>query len=96
LLKKGTKADPGILVVDYGTSVIVAKEGESMKQGDGTDVMGKESLRVIIQQDLAKDIKVGMRMSRFKVLNQACPPAAFPGAAQEQGLLAAGDICGQH
>lgn len=33
--------------------------------------MGKESLRVISQQDLARDIKVGMRMPSFKVLNQA-------------------------
>lgn len=53
------------------TSVIVAKEGDSMKQGDGTEVIGKDSLRVISKQDLAKDIKVGMRMPSFKVLNQA-------------------------
>lgn len=42
-----------------------------MKQGDGTEVIGKDSLRVISKQDLAKDIKVGMRMLSFKVLNQA-------------------------
>lgn len=50
---------------------MVAKEGDSTTQGDGTDVMGKESLRVVSKQDLAKDIKVGMRMPSFKVLNQA-------------------------
>jgi phenol 2-monooxygenase len=33
--------------------------------------MGKESLRVVSKQDLAKEIKVGMRMPSFKVLNQA-------------------------
>jgi phenol 2-monooxygenase (NADPH) len=63
--------ETGVIAVDYGVSVIVAKEGDSTKQGDGTDVMGKESLRVVSKQDLAKDVKVGMRMPSFKVLNQA-------------------------
>jgi phenol 2-monooxygenase len=52
--------------------MIVAKGGDSENQGDGTDVLGKHTeLRVLSQQDLAIDIKVGMRMPSFKVLNQA-------------------------
>ena len=57
--------------VDYGASVITAKGGKSAEQGDGTNVMGDESLRVISKQALATNIKVGMRMTSFKVLNQA-------------------------
>jgi phenol 2-monooxygenase len=60
-----------ILAVDYGASVIVAKEGDSAKQGDGTDVMGRDLLPVVSKQDLATEIKVGKRMPSFKVLNQA-------------------------
>ncbi len=59
------------LSVDYGSSVVVAKSGDSTKQGDGTAVLGKEELRVVSKQDLATEIKVGMRMNSFKVLNQA-------------------------
>lgn len=57
--------------VDYGTSLIVAKEGSAQKQGDGTDVIGDPATRVFSTQDRAKDIKVGMRMPSHKVLNQS-------------------------
>lgn len=60
-----------VLAVDYGASVIVAKEGDSAKQGDGTEVMGRDSLRVVSKQGLATEIKVGKCMPSFKVLNQA-------------------------
>lgn len=67
---KGNMFASGI-AVDYGASMIVAKSGDSEKQGDGTDVLGKSELRVVSQQDLATEVKVGMRMPSFKVLNQA-------------------------
>ena len=58
--------------VNYGASVVVAKEGDSENQGDGTEVLGKHTeLRVVSTQDLATNIKVGMRMPSYKVLNQA-------------------------
>ena len=67
---KGNMFASGI-AVDYGASVVVAKSGDSTKQGDGTAVLGKEEFRVVSKQELATDIKVGMRMPSFKVLNQA-------------------------
>jgi len=85
-----------VLVVDYGVSVIVAKEGDSAKQGDGTEVMSRDSLRFISKQDLTTEIKIRKRIPSFKVLNQVDAPLAFTGAAQEQGLLALGRLCGQH
>lgn len=58
--------------VDYGSSVIVAKEGSSEEQGDGTDVEQKTvALRVVGNQELTTGIKLGMRMPSFKVLNQS-------------------------
>jgi phenol 2-monooxygenase len=58
--------------VDYGSSVIVAKEGSSEEQGDGTDVGQKTvALRVVGKQELSRGIKLGMRMNSFKVLNQS-------------------------
>jgi phenol 2-monooxygenase (NADPH) len=90
-------ADASDIAVNYGASVVVAKEGDSTKQGDGTDVMGKEALRVVTKQDLAKDVKVGMRMPSFKVLNQAdARPWHFQELLKSRGLLAVGNLCGQH
>lgn len=68
--QKGNLFASGV-AVDYGASLIVTKEGDSTEQGDGTEVLGEEKLRVISKQELAKEIKVGMRMPSFKVLNQA-------------------------
>ncbi|KAL9112308.1 MAG: hypothetical protein Q9227_003426 [Pyrenula ochraceoflavens] len=60
------------LSVDYGASMIVAKEGSSMEQGDGTDVLGKGlARRVRSNPNLATHVKLGMRIPSFKVLNQA-------------------------
>jgi phenol 2-monooxygenase len=50
---------------------VLSKEGDSAKQGDGTEVIGRDSLRVVSKQDLATQIKVRKRMPSFKVLNQA-------------------------
>ena len=50
----------------------MAKEGSSQEQGDGTDVLGKRTIpRVVSNQSLATNIKVGQRMPSFQVLNQA-------------------------
>ncbi|KAF2262220.1 hypothetical protein CC78DRAFT_618728 [Lojkania enalia] len=57
------------LSVDYGASMLVAKAGDAAEQGDGTDVSSKNE--VISKQDLATNIKIGMRLPSFKVLNQA-------------------------
>ena len=67
---KGNMFASGI-AVDYGASVVVAKEGSSKDQGDGTEVLGDKGLRVTSKQDLATKIEVGKRMPSFKVLNQA-------------------------
>jgi phenol 2-monooxygenase len=69
--EKGNLFASGV-AVDYGASVLVAKDGSSAEQGDGTDVSQKtSSLRVIGKQNLASEIKLGMRMPSFKVLNQS-------------------------
>jgi phenol 2-monooxygenase len=69
---KGNMFASGV-AVDYGASVIVAKEGDAKAQGDGTEVAksGSGEKRVVGKQELATNIKIGMRMPSFKVLNQA-------------------------
>jgi hypothetical protein len=68
--QKGNLFASGV-VVDYGASIIVAKDGDAAEQGDGTDVSQKQkALRVIGHQELATNIKIGMRMPSFQVLNQ--------------------------
>lgn len=57
--------------MNYGSSLIVAKEGSAIEQGDGTDVASTEKIRVLSKQDLATGITVGMRIPSFKVLSQA-------------------------
>ncbi|KAF2661904.1 hypothetical protein K491DRAFT_686881 [Lophiostoma macrostomum CBS 122681] len=59
------------LSVDYGASMLVAKAGDATEQGDGTDVSSTSKSRIIGTQDLAANIKMGMRFPSFKVLNQA-------------------------
>jgi phenol 2-monooxygenase len=64
------------LSVDYGASMLVAKPGDAVEQGDGTDVSSPSSssaskTRVTGTQDLATNIKMGMRFPSFKVLNQS-------------------------
>lgn len=58
------------IAVDYGKSVLVAKEGSAKDQGDGTDVMGSHE-GAHSKQDLATNVKLGMRMPSYKVLSQA-------------------------
>jgi phenol 2-monooxygenase len=68
VFEKGNLFASGI-AVDYGASLIVAKEGSSKEQGDGS-VEGEKS-KVVGKQALASNIKLGMRMPSFQVLNQA-------------------------
>lgn len=67
--EKGNMFASGI-AVDYGKSLIVAKEGSTADQGDGTDVATK-GIAAESKQNLATNIKLGMRMPSFKVLNQS-------------------------
>jgi phenol 2-monooxygenase len=58
--------------VNYGSSLIVAKEGSAVEQGDGTDVtIQDKGARVFSKPSLATGITVGMRIPSFKVLSQA-------------------------
>jgi phenol 2-monooxygenase len=59
------------LAVDYGASLIVAKEGSTTEQGDGTDVSSSRANSAVSQEKYASKIKLGMRMPSFKVLNQS-------------------------
>ncbi|KAF2208961.1 hypothetical protein CERZMDRAFT_48230 [Cercospora zeae-maydis SCOH1-5] len=67
---KGNMFASGI-AVDYGASTIVAKEGTTTLQGDGTDVSVSHEFRVKSHQTLAPGIEVGKRMPSVKVLNQS-------------------------
>jgi len=95
--EKGNLFASGV-AVDYGTSVIVAKAGSATEQGDGTDVEQKSgALRVIGKQELASNIKIGMRMPSFKVLNQSdARPWHFQEVLRSNGrwriVVFAGDV----
>lgn len=58
-------------MVNYGSSIIVAKEGDSVEQGDGTEVAANLQRRVVSKTHLATKIDIGKRMPSFKVLNQS-------------------------
>ncbi|KAH7131849.1 FAD binding domain-containing protein [Dendryphion nanum] len=62
------------LSVDYGASILVAKPGDPATKGDGTDltpIKEKDENRILGNQDLATNIKIGMRFPSYKVLNQS-------------------------
>ncbi|KAH7312924.1 FAD binding domain protein [Rhexocercosporidium sp. MPI-PUGE-AT-0058] len=93
---KGNMFASGV-AVDYGASVIVAKEGDAQEQGDGTDVGLEQNKRVISNQALATNIKIGMRMPSFQVLNQAdARPWQFQEMLKSDGrwriVVFAGDV----
>ncbi|ERF71784.1 hypothetical protein EPUS_01699 [Endocarpon pusillum Z07020] len=97
--EKGNMFASGI-AVDYGASVIVAKAGDLAEQGDGTaaESPGRDDKnRVVGKQDLAGDIKIGMRMPSFQVLNQAdARPSQFQELLKSNGrwrvVVFAGDL----
>ncbi|KAK4899460.1 hypothetical protein LTR27_003193 [Elasticomyces elasticus] len=68
--EKGNMFASGI-AVDYGASTVVAKDGSTREQGDGTDVSVSNRFRVVSDQKLAPGIPVGKRMNSVKVLNQS-------------------------
>ncbi len=95
------------LAVDYGASILVAKPGDSADQGDGTDVgpqtNGSSSpiLKITGKQDLATNIKMGMRFPSFQVLMQAdARPWQFAHFLKSDGrfriILFAGNIASKY
>ncbi|GIC88965.1 uncharacterized protein Aud_005367 [Aspergillus udagawae] len=68
--EKGNKFTSGI-AVNYGASLIVAKEGDTADQGNGTDVSGNQGVRISSKPEPATKIDIGKRMPSFKVLSQA-------------------------
>lgn len=97
---KGNMFSSGV-AVNYGSSLIVCKDDSIIDKGegtDGTDVSCKlEGLRVVGKQDLATNIKIGMRMPSFKVLSQAdARPWHFQERLKSDGrwrvVVFAGDI----
>jgi hypothetical protein len=59
------------LSVDYGTSMLVTKPGDATEEGDGTDVSSSHSEKAVGKQDLATNVRLGMRFPSYKVLNQS-------------------------
>jgi phenol 2-monooxygenase (NADPH) len=94
--EKGNLFASGV-AVDYGASVIIAKDGDAAEQGDGTNVERPDSIRLVGKQELAIHIKLGMRMPSFKVLNQAdARPWHFQEVLRSNGkwriVVFAGDV----
>lgn len=60
------------LSLNYGKSIIVAKEGDAQEQGDGSAISdaGTAGGGVVGKQHLATNIKLGMRFPSFKIMNQ--------------------------
>jgi phenol 2-monooxygenase (NADPH) len=65
---KGNMFASGI-AVNYGASNIVAKAPEEAT--NGTNGVNGTATSVVSRQELATEVKVGMRMPSFKVLNQS-------------------------
>ncbi|TAQ91074.1 hypothetical protein B7494_g637 [Chlorociboria aeruginascens] len=89
--QKGNLFASGV-AVDYGSSIIVSKEGDNV---DGTDTGGRS--KVIGKQTIATNIKIGMRMPSFQVLNQCdARPWQFQELLKSNGrwriVVFAGDI----
>ncbi|KAI9646374.1 hypothetical protein NHQ30_004364 [Ciborinia camelliae] len=94
--EKGNLFASGV-AVNYGASIIVAKEGDAVEQGDGTDVAHSAKFRVLGKENLATNIKIGMRMPSFKVLNQSdARPWHFQERLKSDGrwriVIFAGDV----
>lgn len=60
------------LSVNYGPSCLVAKTGDTGKEGDGSELaQGLTLSKATSKPELATGLPVGMRFNSFKVLNQA-------------------------
>jgi hypothetical protein len=74
------------LSVDYGTSMLIAKPGNAIDEGDGTDVSSNQATKVVGRQELATNIKLGMRFPSYQVLNQSdARPWAFQQKLRSDG-----------
>ncbi|KAH6205231.1 hypothetical protein HBI42_165500 [Parastagonospora nodorum] len=85
------------LSVDYGTSMLVAKPGDATEEGDGTDVSSSHSEKAVGKQDLATNVRLGMRFPSYKVLNQSdARPWEFQPKLKSDGrfriIVFAGDV----
>lgn len=86
------------LAVDYGASVLVAKPGSPVSEGDGTDApRATLKSRVSSKPEMATKIDLGMRIPSFKVMNQAdTRPWHFQELLKSNGrwrvVLFAGDV----
>lgn len=94
--EKGNLFASGVSV-NYGASIIVAKEDDAAAQGYEIEVAQNINARVIGKQQLATNIKIGMRMPSFKVLNQSdARPWHFQELLKSDGrwriVVFAGDI----
>ncbi|KAG9570317.1 phenol 2-monooxygenase, partial [Aureobasidium melanogenum] len=97
--EKGNMFASGI-AVNYGSSMIVAKEGDASEQGDGTNVSVsalKKTDEILSKQSLATNLEVGKRMPSVKVLNQSdARPSHFQELLKSTGVwrvvLFAGDV----
>lgn len=61
------------LTLNYGRSMLVAKEGDSQEQGDGTNVESSNSAskKIVAKQELATGCPLGMRLPSFQIVNQS-------------------------
>ena len=61
------------LALDYGASMLVAKAGDPVQQGDGTDVAPEMNGigKLAAKPDLASNIVLGKRILSFQVSSQA-------------------------
>ncbi|KAF5875687.1 putative fad binding domain protein [Botrytis fragariae] len=96
VFEKGNLFASGVSV-NYGASIIVAKEDDAAAQGYEIGVASNIKARVIGKQRLASNIKIGMRMPSFKVLNQSdARPWHFQELLKSDGrwriVVFAGDI----
>ncbi|KAF7903981.1 hypothetical protein EAF00_001315 [Botryotinia globosa] len=94
--EKGNLFASGVSV-NYGASIIVAKEEDAAAQGHEIGVAQNINSIVVGKQHLATNIKIGMRMPSFKVLNQSdARPWHFQELLKSDGrwriVVFAGDI----
>ncbi|EHL02901.1 putative Phenol 2-monooxygenase [Glarea lozoyensis 74030] len=93
--EKGNLFASGV-AVDYGASILVAKEGNPQDGANGTNI-GISASSVHGKPEVAKNIKMGMRFPSFQVLNQAdARPWQFQERLKSDGrwrlILFAGNI----
>ncbi|TGO67825.1 hypothetical protein BOTNAR_0035g00340 [Botryotinia narcissicola] len=94
--EKGNLFASGVSV-NYGASIIVAKDDDAAAQGYEIGVAQNVNARIIGKQHLATNIRIGMRMPSFKVLNQSdARPWHFQELLKSDGrwriVVFAGDI----